>query len=1808
MKLKRVIAIVCTAFLSTSMFTNNINMKNANAAEDTTESSTSFEKLDKKEDLRFAVVSDTHIASYNTKEQERLKKVFKTCNDLDENMDAITMVGDLTDSGCDSDYSILKDIIDNNKSDSLKLIASMGNHEGNSAFGFKAATGNDPRQNITINGYHFITISPRTSDKIYGGSRYNLDADWLRQQLDAAVKEDPTKPIFVFQHHGIKDTCYLTNEWYTEDLKEVLNDYPQVVDVSGHSHAALNDPLSISQDNFTAINTATTSYFEMESGMMYGTIPPDAHNACQMMVVDVKGAEVRIKKLDLLSGKYIGDDWVFDISKGKDGFVYNDTVRANTSKIPYFTDDNKVTVNTVDDSSCNLTINQASIDEIKGDNNDDIVQSYRFDFINNSTNEVDKSYKIWSEFYILPTPGTITQDFTGLTPGTQYTVKVTAINAYGKESTNTISADFKTEGEFKIPTDEELANINVGNGDILDVDFTDSEGKDTSETNNEVTVVGNPSINFDDNLHKNVASFDGNSAYSYQFDDEKYSKITDNMTISSTFKLDSVSDPYEDIIGNMQSAGIGYEISKIDGNNDYAKAELWIRIEDANGYNSYKILSTEIPYGEYVNLTSTYDGKTIKLYNNGLLKDSLKVTGKVHYPDDPSKKICIGADVSVSGGIEGQSNGKVSDLRLYSSALNPSEVYKLYKNDLKDNLDNYNKVTDLSFAENYIKTNINEGIDLSSVKLNANYEDASTSELSLNDVQITNEDWFSIEDNKLVVKTSGYHELKVEKDGKTATLKVLSKDASSKEYVLYEENFDNIENGTVPEGYSFVNADLNKAAVNDGKLILNGLGDNYTASRVILPSYIGEFGNYDVTADVSMLKANNNSRWASLAYRIQDGKNNYQFYQMAVRQNATASNGIEFAQRAVNDAWNVMNIASYTESLDPNKEYKFEVKTYGSKVQELINDKLLINTSNASEYQKGSIGFNTAGCKVSIDNVKVVIQEEDLPKTNAEKYVDVNELTTNIKNAPTSILKVNSAEDLSVLENDTLPANMEVMINDDLDVVNNEGNKIISLDSFIKSTDSKVIPLIEVESSKAAENLVTYLKDNEIVDVTIISEKPELIKKIRTDYNIVRGVLKVNDTTKLTKDRMMEIVKETNSSLAKTVVINPEIVSKSDVRYMQKRLISVWSKTSGSSTTEMYKLINAGVNGIITSNFNTLVNAYNTYDANTLVRSPIIIGHRGLPSQAPENTMDSVNLALQHGAEIVENDIYLTKDNQIVIMHDDTLDRTTNRTGNVEDYTLAELKALNANKQFTAQFPNAKIPTLQEYFDAVKGTDKLIFIEIKTANPNIIKPLSDIIEQNDMESQVVLISFNTAQINLANEEMPWVSKGFLNGINETGDLGESIYSILNSTAPMNATFNPAYQYINTNIVEELKHRGMTFWPWTYNNYADFKSGYLNGIYGITTNYSNWSENWLCDMQGENEEYDINLNDVTQINGIGTTYLGENKNVDTEIVPIDNNNVISVDGNNVTALKTGTAEVMLKTKVKTDNESNDYYVLYSEPIKVNVSEKADDLTIDNFTCKNENSSKVGQAVKVTANANGGNGNISYKFIVMKDGEVTYARGFSSKNKATWTPTDDGDYTVEVIAKDSKGTTCKKVLQHKVTRDLKINSYDVTNKDGVLNLKVNAEGTGNLKYKFEVLKDNNKLYVRDYSSRNNAEFTPDEEGIYTIRYIVKDETGKEISKHTVYEIDSPVIIENFGSNYDNKKIITGKNVKLFAEASGEDLSYKFVVFKDGEMEYVRGYKSSNTAIWTPNESGNYMVYYKVKDSNGNETYKTKQYTID
>lgn len=109
---------------------------------------------------------------------------------------------------------------------------------------------------------------------------------------------------------------------------------------------------------------------------------------------------------------------------------------------------------------------------------------------------------------------------------------------------------------------------------------------------------------------------------------------------------------------------------------------------------------------------------------------------------------------------------------------------------------------------------------------------------------------------------------------------------------------------------------------------------------------------------------------------------------------------------------------------------------------------------------------------------------------------------------------------------------------------------------------------------------------------------------------------------------------------------------------------------------------------------------------------PLIIAHRGSSGNAPENTLAAFSLALEHGVDAIECDVRLTKDNHLVVIHDATLNRTTNSTGYVRDHTLEQLKSLDAGAWFHRRFAGERIPTLEDVLALVDGKRGLN-IEIK---------------------------------------------------------------------------------------------------------------------------------------------------------------------------------------------------------------------------------------------------------------------------------------------------------------------------------------------------------------------------------------------------------------------------------------------------------------------------------------------------------------
>src|SRR5690625_7911098 len=111
----------------------------------------------------------------------------------------------------------------------------------------------------------------------------------------------------------------------------------------------------------------------------------------------------------------------------------------------------------------------------------------------------------------------------------------------------------------------------------------------------------------------------------------------------------------------------------------------------------------------------------------------------------------------------------------------------------------------------------------------------------------------------------------------------------------------------------------------------------------------------------------------------------------------------------------------------------------------------------------------------------------------------------------------------------------------------------------------------------------------------------------------------------------------------------------------------------------------------------------------------LIFAHRGSAGTHPENTMAAYIEAEKVGAEGLEIDVHLTKDDQLAVIHDNTVNRTTNGSGMVRDYTLAELKKLDAGSWFSPRFQQERIPTLQEVLEFIQNNKMILNIELKYA-------------------------------------------------------------------------------------------------------------------------------------------------------------------------------------------------------------------------------------------------------------------------------------------------------------------------------------------------------------------------------------------------------------------------------------------------------------------------------------------------------------
>ncbi|MGE4583171.1 MAG: glycerophosphodiester phosphodiesterase [Sphaerochaeta sp.] len=224
-----------------------------------------------------------------------------------------------------------------------------------------------------------------------------------------------------------------------------------------------------------------------------------------------------------------------------------------------------------------------------------------------------------------------------------------------------------------------------------------------------------------------------------------------------------------------------------------------------------------------------------------------------------------------------------------------------------------------------------------------------------------------------------------------------------------------------------------------------------------------------------------------------------------------------------------------------------------------------------------------------------------------------------------------------------------------------------------------------------------------------------------------------------------------------------------------------------------------------------------------------VFAHRGYSGLYPENTMYAFEMAAKAGCKAIELDVHLSQDGKLVVIHDETLDRTTDAKGFVRDYSCKALQKVNAGNADMFQ----PIPSLDEYCNWAKRHGVTTNIEVKTNlyyYPGIEEKVLALLKKHDLVEQTIISSFNHGSVITMKRLEPSIRCAFLVGSRGLGNAGQ--YANLFGVE----YFHPDGSTLTKAAVEECKAHGVGVNVWTVNDLGMLRSMMDWQVDGIITNY------------------------------------------------------------------------------------------------------------------------------------------------------------------------------------------------------------------------------------------------------------------------------------------------------------------------------------------------------------------------------------
>lgn len=221
-----------------------------------------------------------------------------------------------------------------------------------------------------------------------------------------------------------------------------------------------------------------------------------------------------------------------------------------------------------------------------------------------------------------------------------------------------------------------------------------------------------------------------------------------------------------------------------------------------------------------------------------------------------------------------------------------------------------------------------------------------------------------------------------------------------------------------------------------------------------------------------------------------------------------------------------------------------------------------------------------------------------------------------------------------------------------------------------------------------------------------------------------------------------------------------------------------------------------------------------------------IVGHRGVRAHLPENTLISFQKAIDLGLNGIETDIHMTTDGQLVLHHDDTLERTTNGTGKIESCSYEELRRLDAGGKFSAEYAGEHIPRLEELLERIQDPSFFLNIEMKDYRPQALEKTIRTLEAYGFSDRYVIACFDADVTTLAHKKYGVKTQGFpLHMVKHAGDDTERHYYASGIWM----------KELTRELVEEYLEKGIDPWCWCPDTREEVQAAVAAGVSLMTVN-------------------------------------------------------------------------------------------------------------------------------------------------------------------------------------------------------------------------------------------------------------------------------------------------------------------------------------------------------------------------------------